>query len=454
MRVAPWRRVLAGLMAALVLAQAAHGWSNHALGTWFALAAMPELRGRPALQVETLEDFLAADPAGLARLLRDEESWARAHVPHYAPRPEALAFDGAGKAPARARFLAALRVNPDIRLALYLQLPPGQAAAGRPVLAEAEVSTLKTSESTKSNVFVGLRAGESVPLIEVLASAVDEPDYGLDIGLWADNGTAWGAAYGFGPQPFGNPAIEWSSQAPFHMGFFHEAGIVYKAASYLGSAYPEYRIHLWRSLAAFALARGHGYWGWRFAGWGLHYLQDLTQPYHARVLPGVGLTRMLGINAMDVVGIHGPKDRMVQRVTNRHSVLEEFQRVWMRAAYAGDASQDPGVAALRDTRLDAGVGPYTEDWPRRVVSQRAHEAADAIDEALVAAFPGRYVDDPAYTFGVSEPEPDLYAELGRRPAARATLQKAIAPLMGDLGAVSRGYVRSLLTQRPEGGQNR
>ncbi len=447
-----WRRVLAGLLATLVLAQGAQAWSNHALSTWFALAAMPELRGRPGLKVETLEAFLAADPAGLARLLREEEAWARAHVPAYAPRPEALAFEPDAR-PAVPRFLAALRVNPNIRLALYLQLAPGQPANARPVLAEPEISLMKTSVSTKSNVFVALRAGETVPLIDVLASAVDEPDYGMDIGLWSDNGTAWGAASGFGPQPFGNPAIEWSSQAPLHMSFLHEAGIVYKAAPYLQTAYPEYRIHLFRSLAAFALARGHDYWGWRFAGWGLHYLQDLTQPYHSRVLPGVGLARMLGINALDVVGIHGPKDRMVQRVTNRHSVVEEFQRQWMRAVYAGDAGKDAGVIALRDTSLDARDGAYTEDWPRRVVSLHSSNAADAIDEALVAAFPSQYVDDPAYIFGVTEPEPDLYAELGRTPAAQAALQKAIAPLLGDLGAVTRGYARSLLTPSPKTGQN-
>ena len=93
---------------------------------------------------------------------------------------------------------------------------------------------------------------------------------------------------------------------------FHEAWVVYKAAPFLLRAYPEYRIHLWRSLAAFALRTGHDYWAWRFAGWGLHYVQDLTQPYHARVLPGVGVTRMLWINTLDLVGIHRPRQAAVQ----------------------------------------------------------------------------------------------------------------------------------------------
>ena len=43
----------------------------------------------------------------------------------------------------------------------------------------------------------------------------------MDIGLFADNGTDFGQGYGFGIQPFGNPNLEYSSQAPFHMGFYH-----------------------------------------------------------------------------------------------------------------------------------------------------------------------------------------------------------------------------------------
>ena len=430
---------------ALLLSAGAQAWSNHALCTWPALSVLPEVTTHAPVKVETLASFLDADPAGLAKLLRDEEDWTRAHVSGYPARPDALAFDAGGSSDITARFLAALRVNPNVRLALYLQLPPGRAPGARTVLAENQVTIMKTTESTKQNVFVALQGGELVPVIDVLASAVDEPDYGLDIGLWADNGTPFGARYGFGRQPFGNPAIEWSSQAPMHMGFFHESGIVYKAAPYLQRTFPEYRIHLWHSLAAFALRSGHDYWGWRFAGWGLHYLQDLTQPYHADVLPGVSLARMLGINALDLAGLHGPKDRMIQLVTNRHLVLEEFERQWMRAVYAQGFDTDRGVLALRDTSRDAQAGPYKDTWPREVVSLRSNAAADALDAALARGFPPRYTQDPAYIFGVTDVGLDVYAELGKSsPAGREAMKQAVVPLLADLGLVSRAYTRSLI----------
>ncbi|MGZ5714684.1 MAG: hypothetical protein ACXWIG_11065 [Caldimonas sp.] len=442
-----WRLAVrtAFLVGGSLVAGAACSWSNHALCTWPALSVLPELAGRAPVTVEPLAAFLAADPAGLAEVLRNEEAWARAHVAEYPARPEALAFRPEA-APAEqlvARFLAAVRVNPSARLALYLQLPPGQAPGARQVLAEADVTVMKTDEAAKVNTFVALHAGDPVAAIDVVASATDEPDYGLDYGLWQNSGTAHGAVYGFGKQPFGNPAVEWSSQGPMHLGYFHEAAIVYKAAPFLRRAYPEYRIHLWRSLAAFALRTGHDYWGWRFAGWGMHYLQDLTQPYHARVLPGVGVTRMLWINTLDIAGLHGPKEAAVQLVTNRHFALENFERRWMSEAYSNPAGADVGIDALRNTKLDT-ASAYDDDWPRRVVSSRASDAADAVDEALVAWLQPKYTSDPGYVFGVTQTGVDTYAELGATPAARDALKRALAPLLGNLGTTSRAFVRSLV----------
>ena len=437
---------VAAFVGASLLAGSALSWSNHALCTWPALSVLPELTSRAPVKVESLATFLAADPAGLADVLRNEEAWARAHVPAYPPRPESLALNADAAPPAQrvARFLAAVRVNPSARLALYLQLPPGQPPGSRQTLPESDVTVMKTDEAARLNTFVALREGDLVPVVDVAASASDEPDYGLDFGLWENSGTAHGAAYGFGKQPFGNPAVEWSSQGPMHLGYFHEAAIVYKAAPFLRRAYPEYRIHLWHALAAFALRSGHDYWGWRFAGWGMHYLQDLTQPYHARVLPGVGVPRMLWINTLHLAGMTGPRQDAVQLVTNRHFALENFERGWLREMHATPTAADVGREALRDTRLDAAT-PYADDWPRRVVSKQASSAADAIDAALVAGLPPGYTSDPKYVFGVTRSGVDIYAELGAGPpGARDALKRSIAPLLGNVGSVSRAFVRSLL----------
>jgi len=424
----------------------AGAWSNHALGTWPALAAMPELRAVAPVKVERLETFLAAEASAVAELLRAEEQWARQNVPSYPPRPESLAF-GAERAPPDdllKRFVAAVRIHPQSRLALFVQLPPGQGAAGRATLRESDVTLLKSTESTKFNTFVAVREGDLVPVVDVIATATDEPDYGLDIGLWEDNGTAHGRVYGFGKQPFGNPRIEFGSQAPLHIGFFHESAIAYAAAPFLRRTLPEYRIHLWGSLAALALRTGHPYWGWRFAGWAMHYLQDLTQPYHARVLPGVGLAAMLWINTIDLAGIHRPKADAIALVTNRHLALENYQLRWLRDAYLRNDPHDAALEALGDSSRDARM-TYASDAPRRLVARAASDAADATDAALVAYLAVKYTSDPDYVFGVTETGLDLYGEVAKSgPAARQSMADAVAPLLASFGANSRAYVRAIL----------
>src|SRR5487761_2158012 len=261
------KRQLGCMILAAALAGAAGpaaAWSDHTLAAWPALEMMPEIKAAPAIKVEILDAFLTAEARGLEPLLQREEAWDRAHVPLYPPRPDALAFRAGGTpAELRQRFVAALRINPEMKLNLFIQARPGESASGKATLPWTEVTTLRRANTARESVFLQLHAGESVAPLDVVATATSEPDYGMDIGLWENNGTAYGKVYGFGKQPFGNPALEFASQATFHMEFFHEEAIVYKTAVYLRRTYPEYRIHLWQSLAAYALQTGHPYGGGR-----------------------------------------------------------------------------------------------------------------------------------------------------------------------------------------------
>jgi len=446
-------RVASGvLLAACSLCAApALAWSNHALATGPALAAMPELAGLGPVKVESLESFLAAQGASLEKVLDDEERWAREHVPAYPPRPDALRFVVAGAndaAELRRRFVAAVRISPNVPLSLYLQRAPGAPADdGRAPMPAREVTTLPRDNAVDAVQFAALREGEQVSPIEVAATASDEPDYGLDIGLWEDNGTPQGRVYGFGKQPFGNPALDFGTQAPFHMGFYHESRIIYAAAGFLKRTWPEYRIHLWKTLALHAFRTGHDYWGWRFAGWAMHYLQDLAQPYHARVLPDVSTVRMLWINALYMAGWPDARNRAVTLVSNRHLAFENFQRTAMLAGH----HERGRAAALFDALAGAGAAAdpkYDDDTPRAAVSLRSSGAADALDRTIAASLPARYVSDPSFEFGASERGIDLFASLSRDdPAGRDALARALAPRLADFGAFTRAFVRSLLAAR-------
>ena len=439
-----------GIIPALLVSAAGpvYPWSNHALGTWQALSVLPEVNSAPLLKVERLEAFLAAEGVALEQLLQQEEAWARANVPVYPARPDALTFRSAGPpAELRQRFISALRINPAIKLNLFLQLRPGEQLDGKPGLPWTEVTTLRGETTAREITFRQLAEGDTVALLDVLATASDEPDYGMDLGLWENNDTAHGKTYGLGKQPFGNPAHEFATQAPLHMGFYHEAGIVYLAAAFLKRTYPEYRIHLWQTLAAHALRSGHPYWGWRFAGWALHYVQDLSQPYHARVLPGVSVPRMLWINGMDMLGYHEPKNHAITLVSNRHLALENYQFHRMRAAYLRPDPEDALMQACRDTTRDLTYTPFGDGSPRQVIGKEAHAAADRADMALELSLPGKYIADPGYDLNKSEKGVDLFAVAGKSPPdAQQGLTGLTAELLRNFGAHTRSLVRALLTR--------
>jgi hypothetical protein len=440
----PPSRTRALLLLGLLGAPAAQAWSNHTLGTREALSVLPA--AREPVTVESLESYLRSQATALEALLDEEERWARRDLPGYPARPEALAFRAGGGAEGmRARFLAALRVNPEARLRLCVQAAPGEPETSAPRLAWSEVTLLHGGEVTR-NTYLALAEGEPVAALEVVATAADEPDYGLDLGLWEDNGTAWGGQYGFGRQPFGNPALEFSSQAPFHMGFFHESAIVYAAAPFLRRTLPEHRIHLYRALARQAFGSGHRYWGWRFTGWALHYLQDLTQPYHARVLPGVSLARMLWVNTLDLVGVHRPKAEAVTLVSNRHLALENYQVRRMRAALEADRRDDALLRALRgEARAEEPPVPSaSERAPRDLVAREAASSADATDRAVTRALPAHYTSDPGFTYDDARDPADLFAAADAAPPeARQALERSVADLLARFGAHTRSFVGGL-----------
>ncbi len=421
-------------------------WGNHTLPAYRAFENMPEVANAPPVTVETLESFLKAEETAIAAVLQQQEVWASANLDHYPARPAGLAFKAdrtQTDAARRLAFLRALRVAPNSKLALYvqpdLQAPPSAADA----LPYSNVNPLPEPAHT-THRFVALKAGQSVTPLQVIASASDEPDYGMDINLWSDSPSAWGKEYGFGPLSFGNPAISYTTQSPFHMGFFHEDRLIYWAAPFLKKTFPLWRVHQYSGLAVLAWRTGHPYWGWRFAGLALHYVQDLTQPYHASVSPGDSTLQLIGTNALAMVGLPRKKNELVVLLSNRHLALEKYQTQLL--VYAAAQHKDtPVVQALRNPQRDASYPPWSDAYTRDVVAAQAHDFGAALSDTLVATLPARYVSDPSFDFGVQEAQIDLMAALGPPGnAQRDRLDATIAELLAHFGAHSRNVLRGLL----------
>ena len=212
-------QTMAAALLSVMLMPPAWAWSDHASLVWPLLRSQPVLM-QQSVAAEPLDAFLMAEQEGIARTLAAVESWSVATIEHYSPTPDELRW-GRGHAPTAERFFAAIRVNPTLPYRLYVDLSPERAQPAQPPLAWSELSFLGGGTSQLAARYWALAPGEPVSIAEVIASANDEPDFGMDIGLFADNGTDFGQRYGFGIQPFGNPNLDYGSQAPFHMGFYH-----------------------------------------------------------------------------------------------------------------------------------------------------------------------------------------------------------------------------------------
>jgi hypothetical protein len=357
-------------------------WTNHFIVSHYSLLALPEIQSAKPVKVESFDTFLAKEAVGLATLLDEQEDYARANIENYPPRPNSLKFNPTDKKNLRKNFLQAVRLNPNIKLALFVQKLPNVKLPENQKILPTKISVFEKDEWMDKFVFQALKEGSTVPPSEVAASASDEPDYGHDIGLYTDNESEHGKLYNFGEQPFGDPRKFYGSQAPFHMGFYHEAGIVYSLAGFVKKTHPLYRIYLFSTLAQYAFKTGHDYWGYRFMGWGLHYIGDLTQPYHTALFPGKGTMGLLWINLKDTIGLHSAKSESIERLSDRHTAIEHYEYFTLEKIIKSNDEKNKFLTAFQNTSKDSSYSAYTVDYARLVVSAESNKRADDLDDRI------------------------------------------------------------------------
>lgn len=428
----------------LVFPQKSSAWSEHPLLIYPALKNHPAWAKLTPVKAKSLQTFLIEVEKELEKRLAEHEEWSRGNLPNYAPCPDNLRFKATGNPnDILNRFYSAIRVNPDIKVPLYLHLLPNMDTKGRSVAPPADITTLKDVSSMEQTTYTWLNEGEDILPFEVLWTASDEPDYGFDLGLFEDNQTEYGKIYGFGNQPFGNPNLEYSSQAPFHMGFFHEAGILYKFGPFLKQTYIDYRIFLYKALSEFAFKHNQLYWGWRFMGWGMHYVGDVSMPYHMKPLPGVSTSRMLWINAKAMMGATRARDNAVQLVSNRHTVFEEFQVQVLRKAHQENYADHPFMRALQNP---VPMVPFSQDFLIDVAARESAEKSKEINRALKRNIPRRMVSDPAIEVSIL-PELSMLVEVvseEKGDESVAALTQVIAERMQSFAMHARSFMDSIL----------
>jgi hypothetical protein len=427
-----------------------YAWDGHNLLTSMAVKKNPNVSHEAIIPAEDLTHFLQKEKTGLSKILRNFEFWSRDSLPGYRALPEDLFFNPKNNFNLQIQFMHAIRINPKIPLVLFLQyLPAEKHRIHHQPLMPQQVMLQEAVESGWVKIpnppLERINPGELVSAFEILTTAVEEPDYGMDMNLFADNpNSKVGQLYQWGTQPFGNPQFTPGSQAPFHMGYFYESTLL-DALSSINHSYVEYRIHLYYTLAKYAFRTGHPYWGYRFLGWSLHYLQDLTQPYHTKAAPNYGTTRLLFTNFLSYVWITSPVDNLIQVISNRHFSLENY--VLHLALDTVDTQQSNiFFQALGEISYDSNYPSYSQSYARNIVAKESNEMADELDEMIRNTFPQKYVDDPEYEFFVSgRPQPNLYLLLDDKTHHHLSkFNKKIASLLRNFGSHSRNLIKSAM----------
>ena len=374
-----------------------YSWTNHFIVSYFSLHGSEKLVKLPNVKVESFESFLKKEADGLAPLLEEIEQKSIETIPNYAKRPDGFVFDSKDKSNLRKNFLRSIRLNPKIKLELFIQKLPNSKLNKSERLPTAKISIFENDEWMDRYFFQSIKEGGMVHPIDIIASGADEPDYGHDIGLYTNNDTEHGKSYGFGTQPFGDPRKFYGSQAPFHMGFFHEAGILYMAGGFIKRTHPLYRILLFRELSKYAFKTGHEYWGYRFMGWGLHYIGDLTQPYHSTLSPGKTALGLISINIRSMLGFKSAYEKEITRLSDRHTALEHYEYYLLEKIIKANDLDSEYLNSFKDISNDKNYPGFSTSYPIDVLTKESNKRADELDEIIgesdsIMLFKDREVD--------------------------------------------------------------
>jgi hypothetical protein len=362
------------LVASLVLVPSVHAWSLHYLITEKVLQSWshPPAVLSSEVEVKSIDEFLSQNGGKVEQVFESYYDWLKQNGQTRFIRQK---FDSTQ--PTVAQFLRAARLSPKTQFKQIERLLPRD-----PALPEI-TGAFKTENSEFQYRFKN--AVGKVSAKSVLSTFSDEPDWGMDQGLFQI------PEYGYGKIPYG-AETGIASQAPFHMLFLNENYIVKLAAPEMKDGMGRERIELFSRLSKLAFQVGHPYWGFRFSAWVLHYLEDLGQPFHSRAVPHWGIGDYLKF------AVSGNKTQvkaeMSQILKNRHFAYEDFVAYALQSYFIRPDTFNSKIAgALAESGSGLDRNPVALALS---IGKSASDHAAAIDRAVVVAYGERMMTDPRY----------------------------------------------------------
>ncbi len=180
-------------------------------------------------------------------------------------------------------------------------------------------------------------------------------------------------------------------------------------------------------------------------GWGLHYVTDLSMPYHTTVLPGYSTFRMLLINLLSMLGYPKYVDEALQLVSNRHMALERFQGITFERMTRGMDWTNTLVKVLQN---NGTIPAYSDKMPREQIAAQSHDLSGEINKVLTRYMPDGFVNDPGVELA-EQPDLDEVVELvseSGSPNALYELNAMLERTLSIFGVYGRSYIQALLPE--------
>ncbi len=400
----------------------AMSWNTHAILTRAALSSFEEPRMAEEIRVTPLVRFLSRVTTELPRLV--EWYWDLLAKKTGITQKTAKV---PGRIITEPEFFAALRLNPHQSLSMVRTLRPDEIAPDSP--------HDHSRYGPPRNVYAETHVNKSITAAEVLATFSDEPDWGMDQDLFPIK------EYRYGRAAFGLKTGK-SSQALFHMAFLHEPKWFLALLPGYRQSMMEERVRMYFALAKLAFEKGVDYWGWRFTAWATHYLQDLSQPYHASIYPlsKIGALRRFFVNPglrrlPLLIALPLQKHHMVFEATVHFLLNDSVKKRW----------DEPLLNALAGEG-DSCHGSILQVMNR--ISRRTARRARTVDRALVALFHDPRLDDLSFIPGSADETMDsvLHDRVRKRPAAFKRFVEAVAACLVQTGRVTRFAVKRVRSE--------
>lgn len=389
-------------------------WNTHSLITWF--AASRYFGANPGLPVkvtsiESLIDDSRDDLSKLAEsfqhLLYHKLGIGKQHIP---VKRDIVSLGD---------FLDSFRLNPGTQIQYVRVFDPAES--------NSEMTHDPSREGPPGHSYYPTNLGSEIPAFAIYCTFSDEPDWGMDQEIFTIRD------YRMGRPPFG-PDRGKSSQAPFHMAFPHENSLTYWIVPGLAKGLLSIRAAMNFSLSEIAFDKGCDYWGWRFAAWGTHYLQDITCPFHCCPFPPEkkNLLMKFLLNPNPFKFYENNKNYL----RNRHSLLEATVCYLMNEGVKKRAS-NPLLEVLE---VNIEELPGELDAVIEQVSLVPYKLASKINDLMVDLFSSPLIDKPDYylnddaEFAIGEALGDA---IKQRPSVYSTFVDLVCRCLSEAGRVTR-----------------